>query len=390
MAITYFKPYVSGLTVYVERLSEELVRRGHEITILTSQFVSQLPRSEVCNGVSIVRVPVAARVSKAVFMPSYPSVALKLLRQHDLVNQHLPQPESTILSVVARTMARRPIVLTYHCDVNLPSSPINRAIDEAAFVNNRLTGFLADAIVAYTDDYAEHSRFLKRYTDRRYVIPPPVSIPSADPAKADAQRARLNLGDATVIGFAARFATEKGVEVLLDALPRIQAELGDVRVLFAGPYENVIGEEQYSARLLPRIKSLGRAWTFLGTLDPQQLADFYSVCDLTVLPSLNSTESFGMVQVEAMLSGTPVCASSLPGVRVPIQSTGMGIVVPVGDASALATAVVEIARNRPRYVRPRAEIERLFSIGRTADGYVSLYETLLEARAGARPVKVSA
>jgi glycosyltransferase involved in cell wall biosynthesis len=390
MAITYYKPYVSGLTVYVERLSEELVERGHEVTILTSQFDPSLARSETRDGIAIVRVPVAARVSKAVLMRGYPGVAAGLLREHDLVNLHLPQPESALLAGLARHVVRRPIVLTYHCDVNLPASPINKAIDQAAFLNNWLTGSLVDAIVAYTDDYARHSRFLSRFSQKRHVIPPPVSIPEPDHSSAAALRTRLDLNGATVIGFAARFATEKGVDVLLDALPRIRSELGGVRVLFAGPYRDVIGEEHYLKRLLPRIEALGHAWTFLGTLSPQQLADYYSVCDLTVLPSVNSTESFGMVQVEAMLTGTPVCASSLPGVRVPIQSTGMGIVVPIGDAGALAEAVIEIARNRERYVRPRAEIERLFSVRRTADDYLVLYESLIGARVAIGSAGVSA
>jgi glycosyltransferase involved in cell wall biosynthesis len=390
MAITYYKPYVSGLTVYVERLSTALVMRGHSVTVLTSQFDSALPRREERDGVTIERVPVAARVTKAVLMPGYPAVATRLLREHDVVNLHLPQPESLIIASMARSFVRRPIVLTYHCDVNLPSSPINRAIDEAAFANNWLTGRLADAIVAYTNDYAEHSRFLSRFPAKRRTIPPPVSIPLPNAAGAQSLNARLDLGEATVIGFAARFATEKGVDVLLDALPMIRAELGDVRVLFAGPYENVIGEEHYLTRLRPRLEALGRGWTFLGTLSAQELADFYSICHLTVLPSVNSTESFGMVQVEAMATGTPVCASNLPGVRVPIQSTGMGLIAPIGEPAALAAAVVEIVRNRGKYVRPRAEVEQLYSVRRTADDYVTLYESLSGASTPVASAGVSA
>jgi glycosyltransferase involved in cell wall biosynthesis len=100
-----------------------------------------------------------------------------------------------------------------------------------------------------------------------------------------------------------------------------------------------------------------------------------------VLPSLNSTESFGLVQVEAMLCGTPSIASDLPGVRVPPQSTGMGEVVPVGDSVALAKAILRVLDNRERYVRPRAEIQAMYSTPRTAELYEELFEELMAERA---------
>ncbi len=59
------------------------------------------------------------------------------------------------------------------------------------------------------------------------------------------------------------------------------------------------------------------------------------------MPSINSTESFGMVQVEAMICGTPVIASDLPGVRQPVKSSGMGKIVAVKDAKSLADAITE-------------------------------------------------
>ena len=96
-----------------------------------------------------------------------------------------------------------------------------------------------------------------------------------------------------------------------------------------------------------------------------------------MLPSLNSTESFGLVQVEAMLCGAPSIASNLPGVRQPVTQTGMGRVVPIGDAEGLAEAIIEVLGNRAAYVRPRQEIAERFSTARTADGYEALFEELL-------------
>jgi glycosyltransferase involved in cell wall biosynthesis len=75
-----------------------------------------------------------------------------------------------------------------------------------------------------------------------------------------------------------------------------------------------------------------------------------------------------------MLAGTPSVASALPGVRQPIRQTGMGEVVPIGDASALGEAIVRVLRDLPRYTRPRAEIERQFSSARTVTAYEALFD----------------
>jgi glycosyltransferase involved in cell wall biosynthesis len=116
----------------------------------------------------------------------------------------------------------------------------------------------------------------------------------------------------------------------------------------------------------------------LGVLSPGELAALYPNCDLVVLPSLNSTESFGLVQVEAMLCGTPSIASNLPGVRQPVTLTGMGEVVPIGDANGLAEAIIKVLRDKESYIRPRREIADRFNTARTADGYTALFEELLQ------------
>jgi len=79
-----------------------------------------------------------------------------------------------------------------------------------------------------------------------------------------------------------------------------------------------------------------------------------------------------------MLHGTPSIASNLPGVRQPVLQTGMGKVVPIGDAKGLSEAIVEVLQNRPAYVRPRQEIAARFSTARTADGYEALFTELLQ------------
>jgi glycosyltransferase involved in cell wall biosynthesis len=378
--LTYYRPWVSGLTIYVEWLSRALVRQGHDVTVLTSQYDSDLPRYDVVQGVKIVRVPVALRVSKGVIMPGFGPMAWKLARQHDLLHIHLPQFDAPGVAMRGRVLGK-PVVLTYHCDLKMPAGKLNSAANQVVALMNRLAGELAHAIVTYTHDYAHHSPYLARYVGRKIVvIPPPVEKLTCDAAVAQAFRHRHQLEGRKVIGISARLAAEKGVEILLKALPRVLERHPDVTVLHAGMVEGVIGEHEYAARVAPLIERHSRNYILLGNLEGEEYAAFHNSLDCLVICSLNSTESFGLVQIEAMACGTPVIASSLPGVRQPVTMTGMGEIAPVGDHVALADAITRVLDNKQAYVMPPAIISSSFSPDATASAYTRLFQRLLQGR----------
>lgn len=379
LSVTYYRPHVSGLTIYVERLTHGLARRGHQVTVLTSHNDPTLPLNEMVNGVTIVRVPVIATISKGPIMPRFGAAAAKLARSHDVVSLHLPQVESMLAAVPARAM-RKPVVLTYHCDLDLPDGAFNTFVGAAVSTANRATGHLADAVVAYTDDYAQHSPFLRSFRHKIEVIGPPVTMPAPSAADVAAFRERHRLPKGPILGYASRFATEKGIEYAIDAAPALIERYPDLRILFAGPYQEVIGEDDYRARLEPKIRELGNHWQFLGTLGPEELPAFYGSLDALLMTSINSTESFGLVQVEAMLCGTPVVATNLPGVRQPVRITGMGEIIDIGSSYSLAKGILKVLENRQAYVRPREEIAAHYDIDVTVTAYESLFERLAAPR----------
>ena len=380
IVLTYYRPHTSGLTIYAERLSRGLTARGHEVTVLTSRFDPSCPVDSRENGVRVVRAPVLFRISKGVIMPTFGFLATKLVHQTDVISLHLPQFDAA--GVAARGFVLgKPTTLTYHCDLKLPRGAFNWTVNQVVHVMNRLAGLFSDRVIAYTDDFGSHSPFLQAFRGKLEVIPPPVGLPAvtADAVTAFARRYAL-VGDGPVIGMAARLASEKGVEVLLEALPRVIEVCPQARVLFAGQHKDVLGEEAYARRLQPIFERYSGRWTFLGVLSPTDMASFFPSLDVVIVPSLNSTETFGLVQVEAMLSGTPSIASDLPGVRQPVAQTGMGEVVPVGDSHALAEAIIRIVSNKEAYVRPRADIAARWSIDRTAAGYEALFGRLLDEK----------
>ncbi len=327
-------------------------------------------------GVKVLRAPVLMRISKGVIMPTIGFLATKLTLQNDVMLLHLPQFDAPGLALRGRFF-KKPVVLTYHCDLKLPPGWFNRLVNYAVLFNNWVAARLTDRVVAYTEDYARHSHLVGRLLHKVDIVPPPVILPPAAAGAKQVFAQKWNLGQGPFIGMAARLATEKGAEVLLGALPPILEEFPNTRVLYAGPHQKVLGEEDYARRLQPLFEQYAHHWTFLGPLPQREMAAFYQNCDLITLPSLNSTESFGLVQIEAMLNGTPAVASNLPGVRQPVRMTGMGEIAPIGDSAGLAEAILKVLRDKPRYLRPSAMIERTFSPAETARRYEELFNRLL-------------
>jgi glycosyltransferase involved in cell wall biosynthesis len=357
VVLTYYRPHISGLTIYAERLAKAFARRGHEVTILTSQFDKKLPREEILDGVKIVRAPVLFRLSKGVIMPTFGWLANRLVSQTDVVQLHLPQFDAAGIALRGRLL-KKPTIITYHCDLLLPPGIFNRIANLAVTVMNRMTAFFTHTIVTYTRDYAENSIYLKKYLSKLQVVPPPVDLPKISDEKIKSFRNEHNPENKhPVIGMAARFATEKGVEVLLNALPHVLEEFPDAIVQFVGPYQNIIGEELYFQRLEPMIRKFQEAgnWTFLGSLNPDQMAAFFPNLDVLVLPSLNSTEAFGLVQIEAMMNGIFCVTSNLPGVRQPVLNHGMGAIFPIGDSNALAKCILDVLKSKNKLYKPEPD-----------------------------------
>ncbi len=376
--LTYYRPHTSGLTIYAERLARAFARRGHQVTVMTTQFDPSLPREETVDGVKVIRIPVLFRVSKGVIAPTFGWVATRLVAQHDVVQMHLPQFDAPGVALRGRLFGK-PAVLTYHCDLLLPPGFFNRIVNTVVDFQNNMAGILSNHIVTYTRDYADHSPYLSKYASKLTPILPPVELPDPLHGAVSAFTHDHHIDERKpVIGMAARFAAEKGVEVLLDAMPAILKKYPQAQVLFAGTYQNVMGEQAYSDRLMPRIREyeVQGHWTFLGNLDPVQMAAFYPNLDVLTVPSLNSTEAFGLVQIEAMLNDVPCVPSALPGVRQPVTMHGMGRVAKIGDAADLAKAILEVLDDPQKFKGDIAAIKKAYNPDSVAQEYEKLFAKL--------------
>lgn len=208
----------------------------------------------------------------------------------------------------------------------------------------------------------------KGFAGRARVIPLGVDLdryaptPEVPPSKDD-----------VVVGFLGRLVAEKGVEVLLRAAaiePRLR-----LRIAGAGP-----ARRDFEVAIATR--GLAERVEMLGPLDPEDVPAFYSTLDVLAVPSIPRagwTEQFGRVAVEAMASGVPVVSSDAGA--LPDVVGGAGLVVPAGDAAALATAVVEAATTRRTELR-EAGFSRAAecSWDAVARDYARLYQSVTSRR----------
>jgi glycosyltransferase involved in cell wall biosynthesis len=371
ICLLYYFPHRTGLTIHVQRVAEELVRRGHEVTVLTARYKDELPRddTEMHHGVRIVRLWAPIRMSRGMIMPAYPWAAYKLMCEHDVVSIHTPMLETALIGALAG-LTKRKVIITHHGDLILPSGLVNRFIQGTMFLLYQFMAKRAARIIAYSQDYANNSYYLQPFMPKVTPVYPPIQMPLPNPQRVEELRAQWSHNNGPVIGFAGRFVEEKRPDLLIRALEVINRKYPNARIVFAGEYD--IPYENTWERHQALVNQYRDQLIFLGLReDPQDMADFYAACDVLALTS--DSECFALVQVEGMLSGTPVVMTDTPGGRVPVMVTGMGTLAQRGNYQSIGEAILEVLDHPEQYRKSRQEIEQIFSFKETVDRYEQLF-----------------
>ncbi len=115
----------------------------------------------------------------------------------------------------------------------------------------------------------------------------------------------------------------------------------------------------------------------LGFLAEADISDFYASLDAFALPSVNPFEAFGIVQVEAMMCGVPVLASNLPGVRVPVQETGFGVIAEVRDVEGIRSGLVKLRDRSWNRAQGAERARATFSLQAVVDAYEAVFRAAI-------------
>ena len=367
--LTYYTPHLSGLTRGVEPIATHFGAR-HDVEVLTARHDPGLPTREVTGDVTITRVPVAFRIGKGPVMPGFFRAAWNAAGRADLVHIIAPQLEAGLMALIARLRGKK-VVLSYICSMRLGGAAGILAT-LALWLSHGLAGLCAHRIVALSEDYAGQSLFCRLFRRKLTYIPVPI------PNFGTPEDAHRTATPPFRIGFVGRLSPEKNIGLLLDAIPFLRERLGSGFTMeLVGPDEpeGTPGAAALQQRLntadLPELRRLGQ-------LSEEELDRFYRQIDVLVLPSVDRIEAYGMVQVEAMLRGTPCVTSDRPGMREPIQLTGFGKVFKAGSAPALADAVTDVLLQGPPTVPSPAEIRDTFDPRKIYAQFEQLYGDVMD------------
>lgn len=355
---SYFYPYLSGITTYPDAVLTALAEE-HQVKILTFRHQVNLAETEKRHGCQIIRMPYLFRLSKGFISLRAWFYFWREVRQADVIILNLPNAEGLPLAIMAKLMGKK-LIGIFHCQVSFNQGLLNKIA--AGLLNLSVYGQmqLADQLVGYTQDYVDSKKAGSFFKQKfKFALPPVKKLP-VDQKYLIRLKQRKN--HEKWVGFAGRVSREKGLIYLVEALKELKNF--NIRLAAAGPYgSDVVGEAAYYKQVKQLLEKYQLKHCFLGSLSGGKLGAFYQAIDLLVLPSINQTEAFGMVQAEAMLAGKPVIVTDLPGVRQPVMQTGMGLIVPARDSLKLSEAISEILAEKERFTsqKQQAVVERLFN-----------------------------
>jgi len=377
----YSPPHLGGVEMVVRTLSEGLVANAAARVRVIVSNEGRKRVEETIGGVEVVRLPRQLALSSAPIAAGMPR-ALRREMHHrgpdaceppDVFNLHSPYPWGELSFLRANPGV--PSVVLYHSDI------VRQRVLLTAY-RPFLERFLdrVDLIVTSSPDMVRHSPLLAPRAEKCRVVPFGLPVERLEATPAILRRAaelRAAHAGRKIVLFVGRLVYYKGVDVLVRAMTRVDA---DLVVIGRGPLERGL-------RLLAERSGVATRVTFLNPQDDQELAAWFRAADVFCLPSVARSEAFGLVQIEAHAAGTPVVSTDLPtGVPYANPDGVTGLTVPSGDSPALAAALGrllgddELRARLGRQAQDRALRE--FTAPRMVAGMLEVYAEAIERRAG--------
>jgi len=357
-----YPPLGGGAAPVTRSLSEELVRQGHEVDVVTMGFRG-LPEEENINGVQVYRVPSVRKklemctfhemlsycVSASCFLP-------KLLREndYDINHTHFIIPTGAVSSLYHKKV---PFIVTTHGS-DVPGYNPDRFQFQHTLFRPFSTRILNKTSCITSPSGYLKNEILRNFGDRKIaVIPNGIAVDACRPQRKEKKILTVS-----------RLFERKGIQYVIEAMKDIEGF--EYVVCGAGPYRPQLEDLVERLHLEHTVK-------LRGYLEPEQLKKEYESAAIFVLPS--TSESFGLVLIEAMSAECAVITSNTTGCAEVVDDAAL--LVPPKDSEAiknqLLTLINDPKRCRELGMQGRRRVEQQFTWSSVAKKYSDLYENVL-------------
>lgn len=332
--VSTFPPYHGGMGNAAYQYAKGLSENGHLVTVITPDWagsnITQSPQP--LEKFQVRRIRPAFSYGNSAFLGNLP----ELVEEFDLVHLHYP-----FLGAESILQIKKPLITTYQMD--LIGSGWKKTVFDY-YQKWYLPKFLkrSDQLIFTSTDYLDHSRaaaYKNMVADKINIIPLGVG-PEFRPAPRDKNFwSKLGVKETKIILFVGGLDSAhyfKGIDNLISAFANLKDDQSALVI---------VGEGDLRPAYEAKVKELNlKNVYFLGRASSQQLITYNQQCDFTVLPSIDSSEAFGLVILEAMACAKPVIASNLPGVRQLIEIGRDGLLVKPGDIQDLAGQLAQMLK----------------------------------------------
>ena len=362
-----YYPVIGGIEKVVQDISEG-IKAECDVKVLVCN-TSTRSITEKVNGVEVYRAGSFGSLFSMPVSLSFPFAFRKLSKDRDILHFHFPFPLGDISCLLDKPKAK--VVITWHSDIIKQKNILS-------LYKPFLRKFLrrADRIVATSPNIIEHSVFLNEHKNKCSVIP--LSINTGDYRRTETidekvRAFRLACGGKIVV-FIGRLVYYKGVEYIIKAMSKINAKLV---IIGEGPLELSLKELAVKTGVADKI-------IWLKNVPDDELKIYYHACDVFTLPSVERSEAFGLVQLEAMACRKPVVSTNLlTGVPFVNQHDKTGFIVAPRDDTALAEAINTLL-DKPSLRESMGEyafkrVEKEFNRKKMLSDYVNLYKNVVSA-----------
>ncbi|KAF1075620.1 glycosyltransferase [Halodesulfovibrio sp. MK-HDV] len=374
----YFPPAPGGMESYLGELVSALEKEGVTSYVLAHRWDSSEPAvTQISANVTVERVPTYGQVCYVPVAPAFVFYLIRAIRKFkpDCIHIHMPNA-SGLWNIL--TSFSLPIVIHWHADTTFP--PEKKLHNTLYAFYRPFENMLlrkARSIIATSEKYAQYSQSLSAYQHKCHIIPlgiNPNMLPTPSNTEIESLRKTYCNNDETLIISVGRFSYYKGFHNLVEAMKQVQS--GRLVIVGDGEEFNNISQQIEACRLESNV-------TLAGRLSTQELHTLFAAADIFCLPSIERTEAFGMVLLEAMHHSTPCISTDLKGSATGWVNEHMnsGLVVPPNNVSELTNAINSLIHDTTL----RAELgenanKRLlanFQISTTAKQIAELYKNSL-------------